>query len=578
MKYLQILLFLLLQLLHADVIVGNQNIERLNADVIKDINCQNYTISKGGLLDTSNGGVLREVTTLKINGTWVYGLGQIKELGTWINNGTVAIKPTQKGKTPNLQFTTLCGPISILGTSDTDGDGISDATEGDNAVALGHHIKLDQDGDGIYNFLDLDSDNDGVADIDEGTGDNDNDGIPNYLDVFDRGNNYLRLTKIGLFNDENHNGYAEPGESILYEFNITNRGDITLYNIVINDNNATVDGHAIDTLSSGESNTTAFTAVHIITLQDIINAKVSNQASIKAIDASGDEIKTTSDDPTNPTSNNDITVTQLPIQLFKIFDTHASASSKAKVNIDVLENAKQGFFDINISTLRIIDPTNAEQTLKLVVDGEGTWNVDIHTGHIYFTPKEGYIGDPTPIEYIVTNTQGTSASAFIYIEYPPVAIDDIWKGDRDSIVSIHVLENDKITSQAFDVNSLVITDKNGNILGIDHQGKELVVENEGIWRVVENTITFIPEDDFNDEPTLIYYKVKDTHGDYTNIAKVHIDYTIQPVEIPAIAIIKTASLNAYTNVGDTITYTFKVSNLGNVTLHDVRVDDARINV
>lgn len=179
--------FIFLQPVYADVIIGNGHIERLNSGVIKDINCQNYTIGTGGLLDTSNGGTLREVTKFTNNGTWDFGTGNIKELGAWENNGNMAVKPTQVGAIVNLQFTALCGPISVLGTSDTDGDGISDADEGDNAVALGHGITLDQDSDGIYNFLDDDSDGDGVSDtIEGGNGvDSDGDGIPDYLDDSD---------------------------------------------------------------------------------------------------------------------------------------------------------------------------------------------------------------------------------------------------------------------------------------------------------------------------------------------------------------------------------------------------------
>ena len=168
--------------LYADVI--NSYIERLGSGTVKDINCQNYTITAGALLDVSGGGTLREVTTFTNNGTWDYGTGRIIELGAWVNNGTVAVKPTQVGATPNLEFTTMCGPISVLGTSDTDGDGISDADEGDNAVALGHGITLDQDGDGTYNFLDLDSDGDGIPDSVEGGNNKDSNGngIPDYLD------------------------------------------------------------------------------------------------------------------------------------------------------------------------------------------------------------------------------------------------------------------------------------------------------------------------------------------------------------------------------------------------------------
>ncbi|HPR63144.1 MAG TPA: hypothetical protein PK014_02890 [Thermoanaerobaculia bacterium] len=60
--------------------------------------------------------------------------------------------------------------------TDSDNDGIPDVTE--NSAPLD-----DQDGDGIPNDQDLDSDGDGIYDSDEGAGDTDGDGIPDYLDL-----------------------------------------------------------------------------------------------------------------------------------------------------------------------------------------------------------------------------------------------------------------------------------------------------------------------------------------------------------------------------------------------------------
>jgi len=162
----------------ADVVIGNGASEIIATAAIKDINCQNYTIAAGGTLNTSAGGILREVTSFTNNGIWNAGTGQILELGRWVNNGTVSAPlPTQPA---SLLFTTLCGPISVAGTSDTDGDGISDVDEGDNAVALG--LSLDVDNDGIYNFLDNDSDGDGILDVDE-PNDNDANNIPDFLEI-----------------------------------------------------------------------------------------------------------------------------------------------------------------------------------------------------------------------------------------------------------------------------------------------------------------------------------------------------------------------------------------------------------
>ena len=65
---------------------------------------------------------------------------------------------------------------------DDDGDDILTIVE----VTDGNQFGQDVDNDGLPNYLDIDSDDDGLLDQDEGTGDHDGDGIPNYLDPDDR--------------------------------------------------------------------------------------------------------------------------------------------------------------------------------------------------------------------------------------------------------------------------------------------------------------------------------------------------------------------------------------------------------
>jgi chitodextrinase len=78
---------------------------------------------------------------------------------------------------------------------DTDSDGISNYhdcdDDGDDILTIvevtdGNQFGKDVDNDGIPNYLDIDSDGDGLLDQEEGTGDHDGDGIPNYLDPDDR--------------------------------------------------------------------------------------------------------------------------------------------------------------------------------------------------------------------------------------------------------------------------------------------------------------------------------------------------------------------------------------------------------
>ena len=81
----------------------------------------------------------------------------------------------------------LCDTATIIITVtpiDTDGDGIPDFIE---------TLTLDTDNDGVFNYLSLDSDGDGISDTDEASDveidicnvvllDCDNDGIPDYID------------------------------------------------------------------------------------------------------------------------------------------------------------------------------------------------------------------------------------------------------------------------------------------------------------------------------------------------------------------------------------------------------------
>jgi len=87
------------------------------------------------------------------------------------------------GGTGGTMATGATGPGGFGGgggsfLQDADGDGIPDDAEGKDAPGG----PIDTDGDGIPDYLDTDSDNDGISDGDEGTGDVDGDGIGDYLD------------------------------------------------------------------------------------------------------------------------------------------------------------------------------------------------------------------------------------------------------------------------------------------------------------------------------------------------------------------------------------------------------------
>ena len=99
---------------------------------------------------------------------------------------------------------------------DIDGDGVLnvieelDKTDPKNAcsfnssnITLEVTIKIDCDGDGAIDENDLDSDNDGILDSEEGNDDIDNDGIPNYLDLDSDGDNCPDVIEAGFEDGDN---------------------------------------------------------------------------------------------------------------------------------------------------------------------------------------------------------------------------------------------------------------------------------------------------------------------------------------------------------------------------------------
>ncbi len=79
---------------------------------------------------------------------------------------------------------------------DSDGDGIADRVEGRVLVMGG--APADTDGDGTHDFRDLDSDGNGVPDRDEGGDDPDRDGLPSSADPDDDGDFLLDGEEIGM--------------------------------------------------------------------------------------------------------------------------------------------------------------------------------------------------------------------------------------------------------------------------------------------------------------------------------------------------------------------------------------------
>ncbi len=86
------------------------------------------------------------------------------------------------------------------------------------------------------------------------------------------------------------------------------------------------------------------------------------------------------------------------------------------VTLRVLRNDNDPANIFDRSTLTIVG--TAGPGAPLVVPGEGTWTVELASGSITFTPEPGFLGNPTPIRYQVTDIFGNLlAPAAVVILY-----------------------------------------------------------------------------------------------------------------------------------------------------------------
>lgn len=119
------------------------------------------------------------------------------------------------------------------------------------------------------------------------------------------------VEKSSILRDDDLNGRSDVGEVIEYTFTVTNTGNVTLSDIEVTDENATVSGGPIATLAPGETNSTV-TGTYTLTQADIDAGQVENVATSTAKDPGDDPV--TADTTPPGGSPGDPTVTPLLLQ------------------------------------------------------------------------------------------------------------------------------------------------------------------------------------------------------------------------------------------------------------------------
>ena len=184
------------------------------------------------------------------------------------------------------------------------------------------------------------------------------------------------------------------------------------------------------------------------------------------------------------------------------------------VGVSVLTN--DSYAAVSSPIVRLVDQ-DENFVSQVNVEAEGIWNVG-EVNIVQFAPAPGFVGDPTPIEYVITSSSAAESNkATVYVDYLSAkAPDELFAADdelvgqsSDGPVTVSPLANDGGSSAGQLVSStLRLLDANNRPV------TELVVEGEGTWAVNTNTglVTFSPVPGFTGSSVNVNYYVENTSG------------------------------------------------------------------
>ncbi|WP_338226204.1 DUF7507 domain-containing protein [Algoriphagus confluentis] len=437
----------------------------------------------------------------------------------------------------------------------------------------------------------------------------------------------IELLKDGVFMDENQDGFGNVGETVTYTFTVTNTGNVTLSDITVTDPLVTVNGGPIS-LAPGASDNTTFTATYVLTQEDIDNGYVVNTALAKGTAPNEEEVEDESSDPTpveNPSTEcESCTETVIPqnpaIELLKdgVFmdenqDGFGNVGETVTYTFTVTNTG-----NVTLSDITVTDPLvtvnggpislapgasdNTTFTATYVLTQE-----DIDNGYVVNTalakgtsPKgvevEDESSDPTPVEN--PSTECETCTETVIPQNPAIELlkDGVFMDENQDgfgNVGETVTYTFKVTNTGnVTLSNITVTDP-------------LVTVNGGPISLAPGasdnttfTATYVLTQEDIDNGYVVNtalakgtspkgVEVEDESSDPTPVENPSTECetcteTVIP-QNPAIELLKDGvfmdeNQDGFGNVGETVTYTFTVTNTGNVTLSDITVTDPLVTV
>ncbi|MBF4470831.1 gliding motility-associated C-terminal domain-containing protein [Flavobacterium sp. HJJ] len=443
----------------------------------------------------------------------------------------------------------------------------------------------------------------------------------------------ITITKDGTYVDSNHDGITNVGDVVTYNFVVKNTGNVTLTNVTVTDNNAVITGGPIAVLAVGATDSAAFSGSHTITQGDIDTGYVYNLATVTSKDPNSNPVTDTSSDPTPCTSCPikpdcpDCTITQLTqspkIALVKTNDITIGENGCAVLAVGSVVTytftvTNPG--NVSLHNVAVADPHAGLSAIAMqsgdtnnnsILEVNETWiykatysvtQADIDTGTI---TNQATVNGLSPNNTTVTDLSGNlstnnAPNVIPICTNPKIALvktNDITAGENGCAalaVGSVVTYTFTVTNPGnVSLHNVAVADPHTGLSAIAMQSGDtnnnsiLEVNETWIYKATYNvTQADIDSGSITNQATVNGTPpnnavVTDQSG---NLSTNNTPNVITICTNPSIALVKTNDITAGENgcatlaVGSIVTYTFTVTNTGNVSLHNVAVIDPHVGL
>jgi uncharacterized repeat protein (TIGR01451 family) len=382
--------------------------------------------------------------------------------------------------------------------------------------------------------------------------------------------------------DVNGNGITDAGDTIQYTFDVTNTGQVALTDITVNDPLVGAVTCPTPTLAAGATETCAAQSVYTITADDVTAGSVDNTATVTGTTPDGDDITSapsTTSTPTtapapaltvvksaDPSDAASFTPGQELTYHFVVTNTGNVPLSDVTVDEGAFSGTGQmSAIDCPATALGVGDQMLCQATYELT-------QADVDSGEVTNSATAtGTPGDGTPI------TSDPSAVTVPTPAEPGISV--VKTADPGTVVE---------AGQTITYSFLVTN--TGNVTLADVAVDEGEFSGTGDLSAIQcPETTLVAGQRTTCAATYEVSQADVDSGELTNtataggtppsgdpITSTPSTSTVSITPSPALALAKTADVEAAA-VGQEITYTFELTNTGNVTIDDVAVDEGEFS-